>query len=131
MRIRLVGGTGLVRSAIQARLSAEGPECVLVSRHPPAPNTHHITLDMVGPPTLRNGRTLLPALMSLSMRRVPCRNAGTGHAGGSCCWQRGAGANARVRSHWMSQQAVAGLGPDLAESRASFIVCGARTVGAD
>jgi hypothetical protein len=74
MRIRLVGGTGLVRSAIQARLSAEGPECVLVSRHPPAPNTHHITLDMVGPPTLRNGRTLLPALMSLSMRRVPCRN---------------------------------------------------------
>lgn len=47
MRILLVGGTGLIGSAIHARLSAEGHECVLVSRHPTvAPDTHHVTLDM-------------------------------------------------------------------------------------
>lgn len=47
MRILLVGGTGLVGSAIHARLSAEGHECVLVSRHPSAaPDTHHVTLDI-------------------------------------------------------------------------------------
>ena len=47
MRILLVGGTGLIGSAIHARLSAEGHECVVVSRHPTAaPDTHHITLDM-------------------------------------------------------------------------------------
>ncbi|SFK00639.1 SDR family oxidoreductase [Bradyrhizobium sp. Gha] len=47
MRILLVGGTGLIGSAIQARLSAEGHECVLVSRHPAvAADTHHITLDV-------------------------------------------------------------------------------------
>lgn len=47
MRILLVGGTGLIGSAIHARLSADGHECVLVSRHPAAPDTHHITLDVV------------------------------------------------------------------------------------
>lgn len=47
MRILLVGGTGLVGSAIHARLSAEGHECVLVSRHPAAtPGAHHFTLDL-------------------------------------------------------------------------------------
>lgn len=47
MRILLIGGTGLIGSAIHARLSAEGHECVLVSRHPAAaPDTHHITLDI-------------------------------------------------------------------------------------
>ena len=47
MRILLVGGTGLIGSAIRARLSAEGHECLLVSRHPTAmPDPHHITLDM-------------------------------------------------------------------------------------
>ncbi|MCK1680177.1 SDR family oxidoreductase [Bradyrhizobium sp. 147] len=46
MRILLVGGTGLIGSAIHARLSADGHECVLVSRHPAAPNAHHITLDV-------------------------------------------------------------------------------------
>jgi uncharacterized protein YbjT (DUF2867 family) len=47
MRILLVGGTGLIGSAIRARLFAEGHECVLVSRHPTAvPDTHHITLDI-------------------------------------------------------------------------------------
>lgn len=46
MRILLVGGTGLIGSAIHARLSADGHECVLVSRHPAAPDTHHITLDV-------------------------------------------------------------------------------------
>ncbi|WP_407120660.1 SDR family oxidoreductase [Bradyrhizobium sp. STM 3561] len=47
MRILLVGGTGLVGSAIYARLSSEGHECTLVSRHPAAaPATRHITLDV-------------------------------------------------------------------------------------
>lgn len=47
MRILLVGGTGLIGSAIYASLSGEGHECVLVSRHPAAaPDTHHITLDV-------------------------------------------------------------------------------------
>ncbi|MGY4340094.1 NAD-dependent epimerase/dehydratase family protein [Bradyrhizobium sp. LM2.9] len=47
MRILLVGGTGLVGSAIHARLSAEGHECVLVSRNPDAaPDTQHVTLDV-------------------------------------------------------------------------------------
>jgi uncharacterized protein YbjT (DUF2867 family) len=47
MRILLVGGTGLVGSAIHARLSAEGHECVLVSRHPDAaPDRQHVTLDV-------------------------------------------------------------------------------------
>ncbi|WP_347337446.1 NAD(P)H-binding protein [Bradyrhizobium jicamae] len=47
MRILLVGRTGLIGSAISARLSAEGHECVLVSRHPTAtPGTHHIVFDM-------------------------------------------------------------------------------------
>lgn len=47
MRILLVGGTGLVGSAIHARLSTEGHECVLVSRHPDAaPDTQHVTLDV-------------------------------------------------------------------------------------
>jgi uncharacterized protein YbjT (DUF2867 family) len=47
MRILLIGGTGFLGSAIHARLSAEGHECVLVSRHPTgSPGTHHIALDM-------------------------------------------------------------------------------------
>ncbi|MGL3107299.1 SDR family oxidoreductase [Bradyrhizobium sp. BR 1432] len=46
MRILLVGGTGLIGSAIHARLSAEGHECVLVSRHAAAPDTRHISLDV-------------------------------------------------------------------------------------
>ncbi|UQR62451.1 SDR family oxidoreductase [Bradyrhizobium sp. C-145] len=46
MRILLVGGTGLIGSAIHARLSAEGHECVLVSRHAAAPEAHHIALDI-------------------------------------------------------------------------------------
>ncbi|MCA1365668.1 SDR family oxidoreductase [Bradyrhizobium sp. IC3069] len=47
MRILLVGATGLIGSAIHARLSAEGHDCILVSRHPAT--THdprHITLDV-------------------------------------------------------------------------------------
>ncbi|MCK1358155.1 SDR family oxidoreductase [Bradyrhizobium sp. 199] len=47
MRILLVGGTGLIGSAIYGRLSAEGHECVLASRHPvTAAGRHHITLDL-------------------------------------------------------------------------------------
>ena len=47
MRILLVGGTGLIGSAIRARLSAEGHQCIVVSRHPTAtPDPHHVTLDM-------------------------------------------------------------------------------------
>jgi uncharacterized protein YbjT (DUF2867 family) len=45
MRILLVGGTGLIGTAIQARLSAEGHDCILVSRHPMG-ERHHIALDM-------------------------------------------------------------------------------------
>jgi uncharacterized protein YbjT (DUF2867 family) len=128
MRIRLVGGTGLVRSAIQARLSAEGPECVLVSRHPPAPNTHHITLDMVGPPTASKWKDALAGVDVIvnAAGALQERDMQAVHVAGSAA--RG---QSRVRSHWMSRQAVAGPGPGLAESRASFIVCGARTVGAD
>ncbi|MCK1734547.1 SDR family oxidoreductase [Bradyrhizobium sp. 138] len=47
MRVLLVGGTGLVGSAIYARLSADGHECILVSRHAVTiPGRHHITLDL-------------------------------------------------------------------------------------
>ncbi|MGY4622624.1 NAD dependent epimerase/dehydratase family enzyme [Bradyrhizobium sp. USDA 4486] len=47
MRILLIGGTGLIGLAFQARLSAEGHGCVLVSRHPAvASDTHHIALDV-------------------------------------------------------------------------------------
>ncbi|WP_345947099.1 NAD(P)H-binding protein [Bradyrhizobium sp. 174] len=47
MHILLVGGTGLVGSAIHARLSAGGHECVLVSRHPDAAlHARHVTLDV-------------------------------------------------------------------------------------
>lgn len=54
MRILLVGGTGLVGSAIHARLCAEGHECVPVSRHPAAPNgAHHIILDVARTTTSR------------------------------------------------------------------------------
>lgn len=48
MRILLVGGTGLIGSAIHARLSAEGHQCVLVSRgKPELQNAPHIALDIV------------------------------------------------------------------------------------
>jgi nucleoside-diphosphate-sugar epimerase len=47
MRILLVGGTGLIGSAIHARLSDEGHECVLVSRHTSAmQNARHVALDI-------------------------------------------------------------------------------------
>lgn len=47
MRILLVGGTGLIGSAIHARLSAAGHHCILVSRHPAAArDPRHITLDV-------------------------------------------------------------------------------------
>ncbi|MDE5457538.1 NAD(P)H-binding protein, partial [Bradyrhizobium sp. CSA112] len=47
MRILIVGGTGLIGSAIHARLSAEGHHCVLVSRHPTGtPDAHHVALDI-------------------------------------------------------------------------------------
>src|SRR5215216_8196010 len=47
MRILIIGGTGLVGSAIHARLSTEGHDCVLVSRHPTgAPDAHHVALDV-------------------------------------------------------------------------------------
>lgn len=47
MRILLVGGTGLIGSAIHAKLSAEGHDCILVSRHPAAArDRRHITLDI-------------------------------------------------------------------------------------
>lgn len=47
MRILLIGGTGLLGSAIHARLSAEGHACVLLSRHPTVPSdTRHVALDM-------------------------------------------------------------------------------------
>src|SRR5215213_7832140 len=49
MRILVIGGTGLIGSAIHARLSAEGHECVLVSRHPTgAPDARHVALDIAG-----------------------------------------------------------------------------------
>ena len=48
MRILLVGGTGLIGSAIHARLAAGGHECVLLSRHTSAgvPNARHVALDI-------------------------------------------------------------------------------------
>jgi uncharacterized protein YbjT (DUF2867 family) len=46
MRILLVGGTGLIGSAIHARLSVAGHDCVLVSRHPAKADEHHIALDV-------------------------------------------------------------------------------------
>ncbi|MEW6150555.1 MAG: NAD(P)H-binding protein, partial [Pseudomonadota bacterium] len=47
MRILLVGGTGLIGSAVHAKLSAEGHDCILVSRHPAAArDRRHITLDI-------------------------------------------------------------------------------------
>ncbi len=47
MRILLVGGTGLIGSAIDARLTADGHECILVSRHPAtARDRRHISLDL-------------------------------------------------------------------------------------
>jgi uncharacterized protein YbjT (DUF2867 family) len=47
MRILILGGTGLIGSAIHARLAAEGHDCVLVSRHPTgASDAHHVALDV-------------------------------------------------------------------------------------
>ncbi|WP_375158850.1 SDR family oxidoreductase [Bradyrhizobium sp. RDT46] len=46
MRILLVGGTGLIGSAIRARLTAEGHDCILVSRHATARDRRHINLDL-------------------------------------------------------------------------------------
>jgi uncharacterized protein YbjT (DUF2867 family) len=47
MRILIIGGTGLIGSAIHARLSTEGHDCVLVSRHHTGtPDTHHVALDI-------------------------------------------------------------------------------------
>ena len=47
MRILIVGGTGLIGSAIHARLSAEGHDCVLVSRHPGGKQgARHVALDV-------------------------------------------------------------------------------------
>ncbi|UWU70316.1 SDR family oxidoreductase [Bradyrhizobium sp. NC92] len=47
MRILLVGGTGFLGSAIHARLSAEGYECMSVSRHPAAErDRRHTSLDV-------------------------------------------------------------------------------------
>jgi uncharacterized protein YbjT (DUF2867 family) len=47
MRILIIGGTGLIGSAIHARLSTEGHDCVLVSRDQTgAPGAHHVALDI-------------------------------------------------------------------------------------
>src|SRR5437868_3494553 len=47
MRILLVGGTGFIGSAIQARLSAEGHECVSVSHSPMGlRGERHVALDL-------------------------------------------------------------------------------------
>ncbi|XIA65690.1 SDR family oxidoreductase [Bradyrhizobium sp. TZ2] len=47
MRILVVGGTGLIGSAIHTRLSAEGHECILVSRHSARmQGARHIALDI-------------------------------------------------------------------------------------
>ncbi|WP_197424032.1 NAD-dependent epimerase/dehydratase family protein [Bradyrhizobium valentinum] len=47
MRILIISGTGLIGSAIHARLSAEGHDCVSVSRHPTGtPQAHHVALDV-------------------------------------------------------------------------------------
>ena len=47
MRILLVGGTGLIGSAIHARLKVEGHDCVLLSRHKPeVQNARHIALNI-------------------------------------------------------------------------------------
>jgi len=47
MRILVIGGTGLIGSAIHARLAAEGHECVLVSRHSAGmQGVRHIALDI-------------------------------------------------------------------------------------
>jgi uncharacterized protein YbjT (DUF2867 family) len=47
MRILLIGGTGLLGSAIQAKLALAGHGCVLVSRHPTGlPHARHVALDM-------------------------------------------------------------------------------------
>jgi nucleoside-diphosphate-sugar epimerase len=72
MRILLVGGTGLIGSAIRARLSAEGHEYLLVSRHRRR-CLISITSRWHGRPRLRDGRAFLQVSMPLSMRRAPCR----------------------------------------------------------
>src|SRR5215218_8506677 len=47
MRILILGGTGLIGSAIHARLAKEGHDCVLVSRHRTgAADAHHVVLDV-------------------------------------------------------------------------------------
>jgi uncharacterized protein YbjT (DUF2867 family) len=47
MRILIIGGTGLIGSAVHARLSAEGHECVLVSRHSTGMlDGRHVALDI-------------------------------------------------------------------------------------
>jgi uncharacterized protein YbjT (DUF2867 family) len=47
MRILLVGGTGLIGSAIRARLAAEGHECISLSRHETGvQNARHVALDI-------------------------------------------------------------------------------------
>ena len=74
MRILLVGGTGPIGSAIHARLSAEGHDCVLVSRHPTAlSDTRHITLDMARTTDASRWKAFLQASMPLSMPRARCR----------------------------------------------------------
>ncbi|WP_409997272.1 NAD-dependent epimerase/dehydratase family protein [Bradyrhizobium cosmicum] len=83
VRILLVGGTGLVGSAIHARLSAEGHECILVSRHPDAaPDTHHVTLD-VGRTTDASKWKGILAGVDAVINGGGCP-AGSGHARGSC-----------------------------------------------
>jgi uncharacterized protein YbjT (DUF2867 family) len=47
MRILITGGTGLIGSAIHARLSTEGHDCVLVSRHKTGvQNARHVAMDI-------------------------------------------------------------------------------------
>ena len=87
MRILLVGGTGLLGSAIHARPS-EGHECVSVPRHPTAAQDTHLT-------------TLDPRLgySCRCRRRHECgwRHSGAGHARRSCHRKRGALYAADVR----------------------------------
>jgi uncharacterized protein YbjT (DUF2867 family) len=46
MRILILGGTGFIGSALVARLTADGHECVIISRGGDSNDLHHVRLDI-------------------------------------------------------------------------------------
>jgi uncharacterized protein YbjT (DUF2867 family) len=63
MRLLIVGGTGFIGSAIYARLSAEGHECVLVSRsHAGLSDVCHVALDIARTTNTDNWKPILKGI---------------------------------------------------------------------